>query len=526
MLKIHMSTQKHVYNYDLEQIITCQGKNTEEVFFITAAYLALGDIEFAKLYLERKKTMLHANGAFELLEHTVLFATGEDKVQSFVQALEKIENYKSNKNVYAFYNFFVGFYFLRRKKMNIALEYYKKALSVFQETNHIAWIWRTKFNMFLCNNYTNSFLNFDDDFKNLMNNFSNLPYPAKKAFSIFIVWLLLFRRRYQEAYNLCLSFQDAPLSQDYRMYLEFILNKENTMNSEGPFQEILTYIKSESPSFIEVLLKFDQFHTRQKFLLFHSYIYKKYKQCEYEDVIFLSKTHGGPLQDDGTLIIQPFSILEIVLFSAVKLRKERLVNETLAQIKIEEPWWTYQYCLKKTERIKREINKQAITFDMNSSKLYFNQNCFDISKLKKIVTLVHSICSSGESCGVNDLAKSVYGKTSPVEQVRNNLVSLLSRLNKILGVKIYDIQGDLILFRQDYPFIIKKKRGAKRILDKKMLFEEFRKQPERIFTSSDLAKIFNVSSRLINKIIIQLLKDDNIKKNGKGRVSRYLYSKG
>jgi hypothetical protein len=369
-------------NYELKKIAKITPKTIKEVCFYIDANLILGNITKAEQMLKKSELLLKEVNLYSFFIHTVLFARGEDQTRHLVAALEYGPPKRLGNEVCGVFYFYIGFYFLRRKIMNIALEYYYKSRNCFRDAKQESRLWKTNFNIFLCKSYIENFINFDDDF----DYFHTLPLSAKESFSNFLVWMYLFRGKHNIAFKICESNQHNQISKDYLTYLEFVHKRKQANKitfTESPFSNALSDVIKRKKDFHQISKGIKDFKSSLKFMIYHSYLFSLFESQEYEKLISLHKEYKQSFQDDKTLVIQPFSILELVLYASAKIKKVKLQQETLSEIKLSEPFWIYERSAIKSRKINEELNRNKIYFDPIKKLIRVNKRHIDISYVRR-----------------------------------------------------------------------------------------------------------------------------------------------
>lgn len=517
-------SQKLMREYNVKALASIHLDQDTDIFFSIISNIILEEIDSAANLFKRNQSLLEQKKWINFFKHVLLFSRGIDDQDVLVSSLSDDTHFKEIPSVYGIYTFYHGFYFLRLKNFGLASAFYKKALIFFNESDQASWVWRTKFNILLCVSYKNNFSNFDVLYEELMDSWGALPKSAKESFVVFLVWLHLFRGNYDEAFALCAQFQIDPKMSDYLAYLNFVLKKKNIENEDielSDFKKILFKITREKITFSQIEDEISMMHTRDKFLVFHAYLVNLYRTNDYRSVIDHIEKYSLSYQDQGTLIIQPFSTLELMALSAAQLQEDKLKEETLMKIKISEPHWIYRSCVKKCYNLEKKRCSVVVRYIEEKSLIEVGEKRIDASKMKKISILLNLLSLNIKQRSIVKIVNTIYPQENKPEEGVAKLLSLLYRIKKMIGLDFFAIDGDHLNLAETVSFVTIKKRGAKMRSDELIILHAIKNKSSDGATANDLSTTLKLSRRTITSKLQILLKQDLIYKIGSGPNIRY-----
>jgi tetratricopeptide (TPR) repeat protein len=520
-----------IKNHDLENIKNfslSKSPNIEELFFFVEALLITGDTEKARDTLNDNKTFFEEHDVSDILIHRLKHDLGKPSHEFFMMALRKDYSYKKNTKIYGLYNFSIGFYFLREKKFELAIKYYRESLACFERELLDTWSWRSSFNIFICNQYIHQFSTFEKDFEELNESFQYLPVTAKRYFSRFMTWLYLFMGKVDEASLMCEeqivnNKKDEANVSNYLFYINLLFDPERKsikVCKRTAFVEHLEYIHTHDIDIVEFESRATCFKISHRFMLAHAFLQKKYINEKFYEIIQLFDQLSCFLTLDDTVVIPPYNLYDYLLLSCTHTQEMTMRDEVLYDIKKRFPQWGYDNSVKKISDLDRKINETVLYFDVEKRLLTHKELEFDTHNMFKMHQLLLVLCKGRKRYNLKEVANDIYG----IDKSDNNvdkLKSLAFRLKKLLLLNFYEIKKNSLLLSGSYRFVQVAKKGRKIDFHPGMITDLLSESPGHTMTTNQIKESLKASSRTVTNNLRILIEDKRVLRLGNARSCRY-----
>lgn len=442
--------------------------------------------------------------------------------------------------------FVIGISFLQKKDPEIAKEFFLKSRLPFQKANINSFVWRTDFNLMLCELKLRNSEAAESLLVGLKSEFFNLSEQCQAYFSRLLTWIFLYQQDFQTALSEIRDLRQSVAAKNkeselflfkYEVFVSLKMGRKlpghliKTASAEiDPrekmiLEEMLAIqgIKLKSASEVKgQIRKWEErnFDNVSIGLLADILLQKLLAEENFPLLLYAFKLLSSQIIK-WDYIIPSWDLREYALVAYYKLNQHRNYEKLLNQFSATAPRWRVEK-LQRTIASERHQNAfHRVLLDIETRALEFSGRKYDLSRKPKLFEFLLEIFSSENGVSTEHLSRSLYSRqlTSDVEA---SLRALANRFSKLIGT------NEILILKQKHYKIAKDKLG--RVQGKRNQKAQSRKQALLMclqeagktgLSIKSLTTLLSLPRRTLQADLQLLLNRGKVHKKGSGRSSHY-----
>jgi hypothetical protein len=539
-----------IQNYDMRALKSLYAEweslDLRSRFACMHGFLALRDHAEAKVVFEENREYFRQHQ----LESFVQLNIDRETKSQFAEALMLAQKQDLSQIEDCFirgeYEFTIALAHLQYGFYELAIQYYQKSI-IQLETNedlYFAYIWRSKFNIALCNLKLRDDSSFEKNFSELEATFSKMQPLAQTYLSRLLVWLYLFRNETKKAHDLILHYLPTAKNQepfDYRIsflfkYFLFIALKERRPEDFRkltakyfarmlePEQKVVRSIADclfDFPkSIAEVRMRVDRWRKEHN-LLDYQLICEMALQRILEEKNYTLLASAYEYIDNKSLtlkvILPACDLREFGLLAYQKTQRKILFNRLSVEYQAEAPQWRrreFQKCL--DDQTKESVK---IELDLPTRKIIFSGQIVSLVRKPKLFSFLKELFLHKKGISLKDLGSLIYGADSN-ENDSSRISALVFLSKKLFGIQFVIAEGKTIRIMPQFQTSLT--RGYSNLSHARQTeIIKLARVKKQSLSVKDLEASLNYPRRSLQADLKSLVRSGRLTRVGRGRGSTY-----